>query len=451
MKSWTFYLLLSLLGLVGCDLRIENPTVERILERGALVVLTRNAPTTYYLGRDQEPEGFEHDLAEAYGAYLGVGVQFKLYNTRNEILDALLRNEGDLAAAGLSQAPELEKKFIFGPIYQEVNHQVICRRGGHRPTNFLQLAQVKLTIQEGSGVEDRLQELVGLVPKLTWTINNKHSAEEILAQVWRKEVDCTIADSNIVAINRRYMPELVVKFPIGATQSLAWVMPKQARLLKQDLTAWFEMMRKNGQLERLFERYYGFIESDHSHYDYVDNRLFLHRINERLGQYKALFQLAAKRYGDPWELLAAQGYQESHWDSKATSVTGVKGVMMLTQVTAQGMGVKDRQNPEESIMGGAWYLADLRRRLPASIVEPDRTWIALAAYNVGMGHIFDARELAVRLGKDPDLWKDLQVILPLLSWEGYYKTLKNGYARGSEPVQYVQKIRHYYDILQKME
>ncbi|MBF0128162.1 MAG: transglycosylase SLT domain-containing protein, partial [Magnetococcales bacterium] len=174
-------------------------------------------------------------------------------------------------------------------------------------------------------------------------------------------------------------------------------------------------------------------------------------IKERLEIWKALFQTAGERYGTPWELLAAQAYQESHWDPAAISVTGVKGLMMLTRVTAQDVGVKDRQNPEGSIMGGAWYLADLRRRLPETILEPDRTWIALAAYNVGMGHIFDARELARRLGRDPDVWKDLQLVLPLLSWEKYYKTLKNGYARGSEPVRYVQRIRHYYDILQKME
>ncbi len=446
-----FVVLPLLLLLTACDLRIETPTIERIRERGALVVLTRNAPTTYYMGRDQEPEGFEHDLALEYGHYLGVQVQFKLYNNRNEILDALLHNEGDLAAAGLAQTAELAKKFIFGPVYQEVDRQVVCRRGGRRPTNFLQLARVGLTIQEGSGVEERLQELTGLVPNLTWKVDREQSAEQILEQVWRKEVECTIADSNIVAINRRYLPELVVKFPIGATQSLAWVIPKQARLLEQELTAWFAMMRTSGRLEELFERYYGFIESDHMHYDYVDNRLFFHRINSRLGQYKALFQLASKQYGDPWKLLAAQAYQESHWNPQATSFTGVKGLMMLTHTTANAMGIKDREDPKESIMGGAWYLADLRRRLPKSITEPDRTWIALAAYNVGMGHILDARALARQLGKKPDLWKDLQLVLPLLSWEKYYKNLKNGYARGAEPVRYVQQIRHYYDILQRME
>ncbi|MBF0295034.1 MAG: membrane-bound lytic murein transglycosylase MltF, partial [Magnetococcales bacterium] len=361
------------------------------------------------------------------------------------------RNEGDLVAAGIAITPELEKQFLFGPVYQEVDHQVVCRRGGRRPNNLLQLAQVGVTIQDGTGVEERLRELVGIVPNLTWTVDGERSAEQILEQVWRKEVECAIADSNIVAINRRYFPELVVKFTLGSPHSLAWMLPKQARLLEREVDAWFRVMRANGQLEKIRERYYSFVEQDHMEYDYVDNQLFLQRIKERLGAYREWFRTASRKYGAPWMLLAAQAYQESHWDPEAVSMTGVKGLMMLTRMTAHDVGIRNRRNPLESIMGGAWYLADLLRRLPETIQEPDRTWIALAAYNVGMGHILDARELARRMDLDPDSWKDLQQALPLLSMERYYKTLRYGYARGSEPVRYVQRIRHYHDILQKLE
>ena len=122
-------------------------------------------------------------------------------------------------------------------------------------------------------------------------------------------------------------------------------------------------------------------------------------------------------------------------------------MMMLTLNTARELGVANRLDPQESIDGGAKYLDQMRQRLPDDVQEPDRTWFALAAYNVGMGHLQDARELAVRLEKNPNSWADLKEVLPLLSKKKYYTTLKYGYARGSEPVTYVTRIRNFEDIL----
>lgn len=437
------------LALSGCDLRMERPLVERIRKRGGLVVLTRNAPTTYYEGRDQHIQGFEHDLAVNFAAYLGVTAHFKVFHNTTEILGAIERGEGDLAAAGLMRSDQLKDRFRFGPVYQEVDQQVVCRRGGRRPSNLLQLAKVQLTVGQGEMALERLSELQGIIPNLTWTVAPDLSVEQVLEQVWQSKTDCTVADSNIVAINRRFYPELVVKFPIGATRSLSWVLPKRALLLQRELTLWFRKIKESGRLDTLFERYYGHINYHHEDYDYVDNRRFMIKMVKNLPLYEKTFRKAGKRYQTPWKLLAAQSYQESHWDPKATSFTGVRGMMMLTQTTAKGLGVKNRLDPIESILAGAWYLADLRRRLPQSIKGPDRTWFALAAYNVGMTHIIDARKLAIKMGKNPDLWRHLQTVLPLLAREKYYKTLKGGYARGSEPVGYVRNIRHYYDLLEK--
>ncbi|MBF0455431.1 MAG: membrane-bound lytic murein transglycosylase MltF [Magnetococcales bacterium] len=435
----------------GCDLRLERPMVEEIREKGSLVVVTRNAPTTYYEGRDQKIVGFEHDLAVAFGEYLGVPVKFKVLSSRQAILDAILTGEGDLAAAGLSIFPDKKGQFRFGPAYQEVDQQVVCLRGGRRPRNLLQLARVDLVIEEGGTTPKRLEELKSIVPNLTWSVAPGLSAEQILEKVSLGEMDCTIVDSNIVAINRRYFPELVVKFPLGASTSLGWVLPRRAILLSRELTAWFNKMKKTGQLEAIFERYYGHIDYYHQDYDYVDNRSFLRRIKERLPHYESLFRMAGEKYNVPWKLLAALSYQESHWDPQSTSYTGVRGLMMLTRATARAVGVDDRLDPEQSIFGGAEYLANIHRKLPETIQEPDRTWFALAAYNIGPGHLIDARELAVRQGKDPDNWNSLRTVLPLLSQEKYHATLKRGYARGSEPVRYIFKIRQYLDVLERQE
>jgi membrane-bound lytic murein transglycosylase F len=441
----------GILMLSSCDLRLERPMVEEIREKGALVVVTRNAPTTYYEGRDQKIVGFEHDLAVAFGEYLGVAVHFKVMDSRQDILDYIRSGKGDIAAAGIAQFQDSEKTFLFGPAYQEVDQQVVCRRGGRRPTNLLQLARVDLVVEGGGIIAERLGTLKGIVPDLTWSVAPELSSEQILGKVWSGDVDCTVAESNVVAINRRYYPELVVKFPLGAATSLGWVMPRRAMLLNRELTAWFNQMKKTGHLEAIYERYYGHLDSYHQDYDYVDNRLFLRRIKNRLPTYESLFRSAAKKHGTSWQLLAALSYQESHWDPTSTSYTGVRGLMMLTRATARWVGVKDRLDPEQSIFGGAEYLATILRKLPQSITEPDRTWFALASYNVGPGHMTDARELTVRLGKDPDLWRDVRNILPLLSQEKYHTTLKRGYARGSEPTRYVHKIRQYLDVLERQD
>jgi len=156
-------------------------------------------------------------------------------------------------------------------------------------------------------------------------------------------------------------------------------------------------------------------------------------------------------YGIQWRLLAAQSYQESHWNPKAKSFTGVRGLMMLTLKTAKLLGVKNRINPQESIKGGTRYLNQMLKNVPDEVEGENRLKFALAAYNVGMGHILDAQTLATKMGLDKNIWSDLKKVLPLLSQKKYYKTLKYGYARGREPVRYVDSIYDYRDILQNIK
>ncbi|MBF0152445.1 MAG: membrane-bound lytic murein transglycosylase MltF [Magnetococcales bacterium] len=444
---------LAVLVLVGC-VRHEEPvaglesSLAEIKNRGVLRVITRYAPTTLYEGPDRRL-GFEYELADAFARSLGVTPRFIILDGQKEILAALRNQEGDVAAAGLIHSQEMEKEFLSGPVYQEVDQQVVCRRGGRRPTNLLKLAKVKVAVPRGSSYEARLQELSSLVPEISWLSDPERSSEQIFEQVANGAVDCTVADSNVVAVNRRYYPELVVKFPINATQTLAWMLPRASTELQQEVTTWFAEMGKSGRLAALEERYFGYFKNHQ--YDYVDNRDFIRRIDDRLPEYLARFKDAGKRYGVPWSLLAAVAYQESNWDPEAISPTGVKGIMMLTQETAATLGVKNRKNPRESILAGAWYLAELRRRLPPEIKDPDRTWIALAAYNAGPGHVLDARDLVQSMGKDPNSWYTIREALPLLANKDYYTRTKHGYAPGMQPVRYVRKVRYYYDVLVQRE
>lgn len=420
-------------------------SLGEIQKSGQLVVLTQNTPTVYYVDRHENETGPEYKLIKDFADSLGVTPVFVIKNNVVELLDAISRGEGDLATAGLSITQERKHQVSFGPAYQEVSQQVVCRRGGESPRHVKHLVGTDLVIIAGSSYEERLKGLQKQYPKLKWRTSSGLNAEQILEKVWTREIGCTVMDSNIVAINQRYYPELRVRFQLGEKDKLAWALPKDAHELRNQAEEWLQGYKDAGELARLQELYYGHVKL----FDYVDTQAFRRRIKQRYPEFADLFERAAAENGLSATMLAAQAYQESHWDPKAKSPTGVRGMMMLTWPTARSLGVKNRLNAEQSIFAGARYLAGIRNNLKDEMQEPDLTWISLAAYNVGLGHLRDAQTLARRQGKDPASWHDIKLVLPLLSQKKYYSGLRYGYARGSEPVRYVQQIRQYEAILQQ--
>lgn len=420
--------------------------LDVIREAGVLRIATRNAPTTYYIDRDGQPAGPEYRLGKAFAESLGVESEFAVYDSVSEMLAAVAEGRADLAAGGLTETQARQQRFAFGPAYQTVRQQVVCRAA--KPRKPADLVGLDLAVIAGSSYEERLRALQAEHPELAWQSVADVGTEQLLERVWREEIDCTVADSNIVDINRRYYPELLVMFNLGTPQKLAWPMPAGADGLRAAAESWLASFREAGRLEAVRDRYYGFI----AEFDYVDKKRLVERIDDRYTRYDHLFERAARDYGVPHGLLAAQAYQESHWDPDAVSPTGVRGIMMLTRATARELGVEDRLDPAQSIDGGARYLRNMKKRLDEEIAEPDRTFFALAAYNVGLMHLRDAQKLAARQGLDPHEWRDVRETLPLLSDKRYYTQLKYGYARGTEPVRYVRRIRDYRDvIIRKLE
>jgi membrane-bound lytic murein transglycosylase F len=424
--------------------RYPRSTLATILEKGTLTVLTRNAPTTYYEG-PRGPVGFEYELASHFAKYLKVALKVKLMDNVGDILTAMNNGEADLASAGIAKTDQNCKTYLFGPSYCSVHEEVVYRRGSTRPRNEDDLLGYTILVPAGSYGEARLMALKKKMPGLTWTTTDQLSTEEILEKVWRKEVDCTIADSHVVAMNRRYYPELAVAFHLSDDESLGWVIKPGSRRLQAAIKSWFERFRSSGKLTEITDHYFG----NRNRLNYVDIKMFHRRIKSRLPKLMPEFLEASVRYQLPWELLAAQAYQESHWEPQAESPTGVRGVMMLTEETAASLGIEDRVDPAKSIHGGAKYLAHLLKRVPKAVTGSNRIKFALAAYNIGMGHLNDAQELARLQGKDPNSWQSIRETLPLLTQKKYYKTLTYGYARGEEPLQYVNAILTYRDILEK--
>ena len=179
----------------------------------------------------------------------------------------------------------------------------------------------------------------------------------------------------------------------------------------------------------------------------IDAEVLQEKMRTVLPQYRSLFHDGQEKSGIEWRLLAAIAYQESQWDPTATSATGVRGIMQITEDTAKHLGLRDLLDPAQNVVAAARYLRDLKAKLPARIHEPDRTWLALAAFNIGLGHLEDARVLAQKQKLNPDLWSDVKKVLPLLALPEYYEHAKLGYARGGMPVAFVDRVRGYYDVL----
>ena len=418
----------------------------RLDDGGELIVLTRYAPTTFYIGRDDDPSGPELELVRSFADFLGVGVRFQIYDNVAEVLTALRDGQGHIAAAGLPRDWRTEAGHLSGPVYQQVSQQLVCRRGGAKPTSVTELDGIDIAVIGGSAQEQTLSQLREQYPRLRWMTSNDLDTELLLEQVWQRRIDCTVADSNTVAINRRYYPELEPVLTLTPDQPLAWAVTASSPELIPALETWLESLRVSDTLADITGRYYGFIDD----FDYVDTKVFQRRIEERLPRFRSLFEQAARQTGLPWTLLAAVSYQESHWDPDARSYTGVRGLMMMTRATASDMNIDNRLDPAQSVKGGSAYLRQLLDRVPESITDPDeRLWNALAAYNLGIGHLYDARQLARQLGRDPDRWLEFQQVLPLLAHRRHYRQLTYGYARGYEAVHYVRRIRDFQDMLEQ--
>lgn len=428
--------------LCACEDAPQADPLAEIRRTGEILILTRNGSTTYYEGRDGF-DGYEYALTQALARTLNVKARYEVYDSIPELLDAMEQGRGHIAAAALTRTPEREQRYKFGPDYKTVQQQVVCHRRGPVPKKVDDLSEVSLLVLDGSSYDERLRELAEEIPGLAWETTAELSTDEILEKVWKREVDCAVADSNIVAINRRYFPELDIVFPITDEQHLAWVLPQGADELGRVVDEWMKSAAESDLLARLDERYYGHVTI----FDYVDLKRYADRIEKRLPKYRPIFEQASAEHDIPWTLLAAVSYQESQWNPRAKSPTGVRGMMMLTKTTASAVGVTNRLDPKQSIMGGAKYLDRMMKRVPSEVQGRNRLWYALASYNIGFGHLQDARELARNLDKDPNQWFELKTVLPLLSRKKYYKTLRHGYARGTEPVRYVERIREYHDVL----
>lgn len=389
---------------------------------------------------------FERELAKLFGEHLHSDVEL-IPSPSDKIDRALRRHRAHLAAASLRSEINVSS-LHFGPSYQTVREQLICNRDHKQPRRLSNLQGLDLAVPAGSAPEAALMEAREDFPDLKWESRLNATTEDLIREVAGGMLDCTVANENRYASARNYYSNLVAPLDIGSPSKLAWAFSRDVDpALFKEAQAFFSGIERDGTLSRLLERYYG----HNNRLQTLDAASFVAKTSQVLPTYRNLFEEASTLTGIDWRLLAALAYQESQWDPLATSFTNVRGMMMLTEDTADRMKVTNRLDARESILAGARYLALIRDQMPERIAEPDRTWMSLAAYNQGYGHLEDARILTKRMGMDPDSWADVKKWMPLLNQPGYYETLKHGYARGGEAVILVENIRSYHDMLKRLE
>ncbi|MDE2131334.1 MAG: membrane-bound lytic murein transglycosylase MltF [Betaproteobacteria bacterium] len=415
-----------------------------------LVVATRLGPTTYLTQPDGRTVGLEHDLALKFGEYLGKPVRFLVLDNLDQVLKAVSTQRAHLAAAAVHVSPQLSQRFEFTVPYQQSRPQIVFNATTTpAPQNAADLVGKRLGVVPDPVHLAILEKLRTQYPGLTWKAFPRGDVDlDLLQQVFEGRTQYALSDSNTVSIAQNYYPDLGVAFDVGPSEPIAWAFPKNTEdPLVQAARNFFGTLNRSGGLARMVELYYGHINA----LDHEDSSAFLQKMVSRLPHFSPVFKHAQEITTLDWRLIAAMAYQESQWDNEAVSPTGVRGIMMLTADTADRLHVSNRLDPKEAIPAAARYLQQLREMIPVRVPEPDRTWMALASYNVGFAHLEDARILAQRNRLNPDSWSDVKRMLPLLSTPEVYNTTRAGFARGGEPVIFVENVRSYYDILARFE
>jgi membrane-bound lytic murein transglycosylase F len=418
--------------------------IDQIKTLGELRVVTRISPLAYYLDADDLPAGPEYDLARRFADELGVKLKITPVHSYAEIYRALTTGRAHLAAAALKVPSKPITGVTFGPVYQRVREHLVYRRGALRPASLAQIGNGDLEIAAGSSHAKNLRAARDAQPNLVWVENSSMDSQALLDGVADGSIDYTIADSTEFALAHDDHPDLRIAFDFPGSESLAWAASNRDAGFMDDVSGYFSRLQTDGELAVLVKHYYGRSED----LEFGNASGFMRHLQSRLPLYKKWFEEAAQQSSQDWRLLAAIGYQESKWNPGASSPAGAKGLMQLTSDTATAAKVTNPTDPRQSIFGGARYFGQVYAKIPAHVPEPDRTWFALAAYNIGYGHLEDARVLAQKAGRDPDSWEDVRKFLPLLEQEAWYSRTENGYARGWEPVRYVDNVRDYRDMLE---
>lgn len=430
--SVAFALLLS-----ACS-RLDPPE-----KSGELVVAVR-ADSVFYqeASGEEQASGIEHDLAQAFADELRVKVRFIPARDTTELIDLVRSRKVHFAAAAPALGGVADIRST--PPLRE-SRGLLVQHADSTPLDDIEsLAGHSVEVLPGA---PELQSIRQLQAQLAITEVPEASEIDLLARVASRRSDLAAVDRAHYDVAVNFYPDLAIARELPEKVAYVWAFHAKDVALQAKAEDFIARIRGDGRLSRLHDRYFGHIKRVGAN----NMAQFLQLMQTRLPHFRREFHQAQLLTGLDWRLLAALAYQESNWDPLATSPTGVRGMMMLTEDTADRLRVSNRLDPHQSILAGARYLADLIEAMPEEAEDPDRNWLALAAYNIGQGHFNGAVAIAKGLKRDPASWYEMKQVLPLLSRPQYYNRLKSGKARGGEAVIMVENIRNFYNVLTRFE
>ena len=432
----------------ACSLSVgDRPGSEGGTPPPTLRVAMMVHPTVYYIDPNNESAGLEYDLVSAFAQTQHLSLSVKTYPTPDAARQAMLRGEVDAVAMGISADGLSATELATKARYEESGWILLNSPQKASPRAFAELLPKRVVVSSRIFTHPRMADIKRRNATVSFVEDNKNDDETLIAAVGDEDVDYAIVEEDTYNASRHFHYDAQRAFSVQPALARVWLFPHGAETLRDAANAFLTRITRDGQITRVLDRYFGFPQRVSA----MDVEVFTERVNSVLPRYRAWFQQAQETYGIEWRLLAALSYQESHWTADATSETGVRGIMQFTEDTARRYNV-DRLDPRSSILGGARYLSELKRdHLAARIQEPDKTWLALAAYNIGLGHVENARILTQRAKKNPDMWPDVRRHLPLLIKPEVAAQFKQGPCRCGMPVEYVESVRAYYDVLLRME
>ena len=437
--------------------------LEQIKASGTLRALTVYSGTSYFLYKGR-PMGYEFELLERFAEYLDVDLEMIVVKNINELFEKLNNGEDDIIAHGLTITTDRKEEVSFSN-HLYLTKQVLVQK---KPDNWRGMSWTKLkkalvhdpidllgdtiSIRSMTSYKERIYNLSD---ELGGTIHinllsGELATDEIIEKVVNGDIKYTIADNNIASIMATYYPILDVKVPVSFSQRIAWATRHDSQNLLNATNNWLKQIKRKIDFNVIYNKYF-------KNKKYFRRRIksnFYSLNNQQISPYDGLIKKHSKVLNWDWRLVASQVYQESKFDPRVSSWAKASGLMQLMPNTAKELGVTNRSDPEQSIKGGTKYLKRIWKNfehIPDSI---QRTKFAMASYNCGMGHVFDAQRLAEIEGLKKDVWDDhVETMVLKLSKPEYYNhpIVKYGYVRGLEPYNYVKQIferyQHYVQFI----
>jgi membrane-bound lytic murein transglycosylase F len=473
MNKFTSYIYIIVFLFVGCNLSNvqDNPHKNRPIKRdldsiqkvGTLKALINYSSTSYFLYKGN-PMGFEYELLKKYTENIGVELEVIPIKNMDSVFVDLNNGVGDVAAANFTITHKrLQEVNFTQPII--ITKQVLIQR---KPTNWKSLSKKSIqdsllqssldlvgktvVVRKGSSFYSRLKSLSNEIGgKIdVKTVKGDITMEQLIEMVANKKINYTVADKNIALVNQWQYPNIDANMVISLDQKIGWVTRNNSDSLTASINQWLLIFQQTKQFKMLYNKYF---KNRHSYNKRINHQYYT-LTSGQISPYDELFKKYAPTVGWDWELLASMVYQESHFNNDAKGWGGAFGLMQFMPQTGARFGVDSSSVPEANINAGVKYLKKLDVVWKDEIIDSlERIKFVLASYNVGLGHVIDAKNLAIKYNKNPSLWKDVSYYLLHKSEPKYYKdeVVKHGYCKGYIVYAYVNEIMERYKHYKKIE